>query len=207
MARYIESHLLAGPAGALEAILEAPDDQAPNEACVVCHPHPLYGGTMHNKVVHRLARGLRRRGSVVLRFNFRGVGRSQGKHADGAGEIDDARAVLEWLRTRYSDLPYALAGFSFGSRVILRLGCELRDAARLIAVGFPTHAGDTAFLAACGTPKFFIASSHDEHAPRQEMEAVYAMAAGPKQLIVIEAQDHFFTAGLDQLEEAVFSLG
>jgi len=137
VARRIESHLLDGPAGELEALLEPPEHHAPVEACVVCHPHPLYGGTMHNKVVHRIARGLRRRGSVVLRFNFRGVGRSQGEHADGTGEIEDARAALAWLRHRYPNLSYSLAGFSFGSRVILKLGCELMDATRLLAVGFP----------------------------------------------------------------------
>ena len=98
-------------------------------AAVVCHPHPLYGGTMHNKVVYRMARGLRRAGVVVLRFNFRGVGRSEGEHAHLEGEIEDARAALAWLRERYPDLPYALAGFSFGSRVITRLGCEAGGAA------------------------------------------------------------------------------
>src|SRR6202166_2818059 len=123
MARRIESLILDGPAGGLEALLEEPEDGEPREACLVCHPHPLFGGTMHNKVVYRLARGLRRAGAVVLRFNFRGVGASAGKHAHMEGEIEDARAALGWLRARYPELPYALAGFSFGSRVITRLGC------------------------------------------------------------------------------------
>ena len=95
MGRRIESLLLDGPAGKLEALLEEPEDRAPDEACVLCHPHPLFGGTMHNKVVYRMARALRRRGSVVLRFNFRGVGSSQGQHGEGVGEIEDARAALE----------------------------------------------------------------------------------------------------------------
>ncbi len=142
MARRIEAQLLDGPAGKLEALLEEPDDRPPGEACVLCHPHPLFGGTMHNKVVYRIARALRRRGSVVLRFNFRGVGRSQGEHAEGVGEIEDARAAVAWLCGRYPGLPCSLAGFSFGSRVILELGCELADAARLLAVGFPTRAGE-----------------------------------------------------------------
>src|SRR5215469_7250647 len=123
MARRIESHDVPGPAGILEALLEEPDERAPHMAALVCHPHPLYGGTMHNKVVYRLARGLRRAGCVVLRFNFRGVGRSHGEHAHLAGEIEDARMALDWLRARYPDLPYMLAGFSFGARVITRLGC------------------------------------------------------------------------------------
>jgi len=204
--RRIESHLLDGPAGKLEAIVEEPEDQEPVEACVVCHPHPLHGGTMHNKVVHRVARGLRRHGAVVLRFNFRGVGRSQGKHDHGAGEIHDARVALDWLRARYPHLPYSLAGFSFGSRVILNLGCALGDAARLIAVGFPTRAGAAAYLTSCTVPKFFISSTHDRYAPRAEMEELYATVSEPKRMIWIEARDHFFQGTLDRLEEAVFEL-
>jgi len=173
----------------------------------VCHPHPLYGGTMHNKVVHRMARGLRRRGSVVLRFNFRGVGRSHGQHADGVGEVEDARTALDWLRARYPSLPYALAGFSFGSQVILRLGCSIGDPARLIAVGFPAKTAGAEFLRTCAVPKFFIASTHDEYAPRPRTEALYAEIAEPKQLIWIEAEDHFFQGALDRLEETVLALG
>jgi len=207
VARRIESHWLDGPAGKLEALLEEPEDQAPNEACVVCHPHPLFGGTMHNKVVHRIARGLRRRGTVVLRFNFRGVSRSEGSHDQGVGEVDDARAGLDWLRVRYPGLPCALAGFSFGSRVVLKLGCASKDIARLIAVGFPTGEGHAASLETCHVPKFFITSTHDEFAPRMEMEALFNRIGEPKQLIWIEAADHFFAGALDQLEETVRALG
>src|SRR3984893_17411032 len=127
-------------------MLEEPEDGAPREACVVCHPHPLFGGTMHNKVVYRIARGLRRAGIVVLRFNFRGVGASEGEHANLTGEIEDARAALAWLRERYPGLPYALAGFSFGARVITRLGCATGDAAFLLAAGYPTHHGPNEYL-------------------------------------------------------------
>ena len=115
MPRRIESLTIPGPAGSLEALLEEPDHCEPRLAAVVCHPHPLFGGTMHNKVVYRIARGLRRAGIVVLRFNFRGVGRSEGEHAHMIGEVEDARAALEYLRARYPHLAYALAGFSFGS--------------------------------------------------------------------------------------------
>ena len=103
MPRRIESLLIDGPAGKLEALLEEPDDQAPREAVLVCHPHPQYGGTMHNKVVYRIARGMRRAGAVALRFNYRGVNLSEGKYDDGAGELEDARAVLEFLRARYPE--------------------------------------------------------------------------------------------------------
>ncbi len=208
MARRIESHLIDGPAGKLEAILEEPEDGNPREACLVCHPHPLYGGTMHNKVVHRIARGLRKSGSVVLRFNFRGVGRSAGKHDEGRGEVEDARSTLDWLRLRYPEIPYALAGFSFGSRVILRLGCALENPnpARLIAVGFPTKREPAAYLNACRVSKFFIQSTNDEHGPKAELEAIYAEAAEPKRLTFIEAVDHFFADNLDGLEKAIAAI-
>lgn len=202
MARRIESHFIDGPAGRLEALLEEPDDAPPIEACLVCHPHPLGGGTMQNKVVHRIARALRTSGRVVLRFNFRGVGRSAGEHAHGVGEVDDARAALAWLRGRYPELPYSLAGFSFGSRMILTLGCGLRDPAKLIAVGFPTNR-QLPFLSACGLPKVFISSTHDQYAPRAELDELFAGFAQPKQLVFVEAQDHFFAGALDELEAAV----
>jgi alpha/beta superfamily hydrolase len=203
VSRRIESHFIDGPAGQLEALLEEPEDVAPIEACLVCHPHPLGGGTMHNKVVHRMAKALRLSGRVVLRFNFRGVGKSAGEHAHGIGELEDARAALAWLRERYPQLPYALAGFSFGSRVILRLGCELGLATKLIAVGFPTTRETFPFLAACALPKIFISSTHDEFAPRETLEEWFAAFAEPKRLVWVEAQDHFFAGNLDGLEAAV----
>src|SRR5215207_348962 len=123
MARRIESHSIAGPVGKLEALLEEPEDGEPKEAILVCHPHPQHGGTMHNKVVYRIARGLRSTGCVVLRFNYRGVNLSEGSYGNGEGEMDDARIALDYLRSRYPELPFSLAGFSFGSRIALRLGC------------------------------------------------------------------------------------
>ncbi len=204
--RRIEALLLEGPAGKLEALLEEPEAGTPREACLVCHPHPLFGGTMHNKVVFRIARAMRRSGAVVLRFNFRGVGRSEGVHDGGggqsAGEVEDARAALGFLRDRYPDLPYSMAGFSFGSRVILRLGCALSPV-RLIAVGFPTSRGEFDFLAACAIPKYFIQSTIDEHGPKEALEAAFQGFAEPKSLRFIDAGDHFFTGALDRLEEAI----
>jgi alpha/beta superfamily hydrolase len=202
LARKIESHTIPGPSGSLEAILEEPEDRAPDFAAVVCHPHPLYGGTMHNKVVHRLARGLRRAGGVVLRFNFRGVGRSQGSHAHGEGEIDDARAAREWLAARYPQLPMQLAGFSFGARVITRLGC-VEPPSRMTAVGFPTRGADTRYLESCAVEKVFIQSTRDEYGPKPELEHLFASFAEPKRLLWVPAENHFFEGGLDGLEEAV----
>ena len=204
VSRRIESHFLAGPAGRLEALVEEPEDGAAHSAVLVCHPHPLYGGTMHNKVVFRIARGLRRAGLVVLRFNFRGVGRSQGEYAQIAGEIEDARAALGWLRQRYQGLRFALAGFSFGAQVITRLGCALEGARFLMAVGHPTERGND-YLEDCPVPKIFVQSTHDEFGPRPQLETLYAKLVQPKQLIWVEAADHFFAGGLDELEQAVKS--
>ncbi len=202
MARRIESHFLPGPAGRLEALLEEPEDAPPRLAVVLCHPHPRYAGTMHNKVVYRLARGLRSGGAVVLRFNFRGVGASAGEYGDLAGEVEDARAALQWLRARYPDIPFALAGFSFGARVITQLGCALPEARFLLATGLSNRLGSVEYLQTCRIPKFFIASTHDEYAPREEFQALYETFAGPKQLTWIEAENHFFAGALEQVEAA-----
>jgi uncharacterized protein len=163
--RKIESLFLEGPAGRLEALLEEPEEGSPSEAALVCHPHPQHGGTMHNKVVYRIARGLRSSGAVVLRFNYRGVNLSEGEYAHGEGELEDARVALAYLRGRYPSLPFTLAGFSFGSRIALRLGCEGAGARRVIAVGFPTTYKDRSFLENCTVPRIFIQSTRDQFGP------------------------------------------
>jgi hypothetical protein len=206
MARRIETHLIPGPAGKLEALLEEPDDREPSEIALVCHPHPLYGGTMHNKVVYRIARGLRKSGCAVLRFNFRGVNRSEGEHAHGVGEQDDARVALTWLRDRYAGLPFSLAGFSFGSRVILSMGCAEPEVRRLIAVGFPTRRSNLETLSACRAPKFFVQSTRDEHGPKEELEQIFASVAEPKKLTWIPADDHFFQGALPALEDEISAI-
>jgi alpha/beta superfamily hydrolase len=205
MARRIESHLLPGPAGKLEALLEEPEDSEPVEAALVCHPHPRHGGTMHNKVVYRIARGLRRAGCVVLRFNYRGVNLSEGSYDHGNGETEDARAALSWLRSRYPDLPYTLAGFSFGSRIILRLGCDLPDARRLVIVGFPLQY-EHGYLAECAQTKLFVQSTNDQYGPRPEFERMYESVREPKQLVWVPAEDHFFKGALIEFEEAIAGL-
>ena len=206
MARRIESLFLEGPAGKLEALLEEPEALAPREAVLVCHPHPQHGGTMHNKVVYRIARGMRRAGAVVLRFNYRGVYRSEGEYGDGIGETEDARAALQFLRSRYPELPFSLAGFSFGSRIILRLGCEVAGAARLIAVGFPASYPDSAELGRCDIPRVLIQSRKDQFCPMATMEQYFAKLTGPKELLWVDAQDHFFAGALDRFEETVYQV-
>lgn len=203
MARRIETLMLDGPAGKLEALLEGPEDREPVEAALVCHPHPQHGGTMHNKVVYRIARGLRHAGSVVLRFNYRGVNLSHGAYDEGVGETEDARAALALLRERYPGLPYAIAGFSFGSRIALQLGCETGGAARLIMAGFPSRYHGIEGLGRCPVPRVFIHSTHDEFGPVPEMQRYFDTLPEPKRLILVEAADHFFAGALDGFEEAV----
>ncbi len=207
MPRRIESLFVPGPAGRLEALLEEPEHGAPREAALVCHPHPQHGGTMHNKVVYRIARGLRQAGAVVLRFNYRGVNLSEGTYDQGEGELEDARTCLAYLRARYPELPLTLAGFSFGSRIVLRLGCSgaVRPR-RIIAAGFPAIYKDQAYLDGCTVPRIFIQSTHDQYGSVADIEPAVAALAEPKRLILIEARDHFFAGGLDRLEEAVAGL-
>lgn len=203
MPRRIESLFLDGPAGRLEALLEEPEDREPVAAALLCHPHPNHGGTMHNKVVYRVARGLRKAGCVVLRFNFRGVNLSEGEYGHWTGEREDALAALAHLRPLYPKLPYLLAGFSFGSRIILQVGCPTSHAKLLLAVGFPTRYQDAHEFVSCTTPMHFISSTNDEYGPPAEIEKMVAGLSGPKQLTMVEAQDHFFRDALDSLEEQV----
>lgn len=207
MARKIESLFLPGPAGRLEALLEEPEDGAVTGAALVCHPHPKGGGTMHNKVVYRIARGLRRTGHVVLRFNYRGVNLSDGVYDGGRGETNDARVALSELRTRYPDLPFTIAGFSFGSRITLKLAVEEPGAERAIAVGFPTRILERQYVHDVTIPKYFIQSTNDEFGPRDEFQIFYDTVPQPKQLTWIPAADHFFKDGLDEFERAVERVG
>jgi alpha/beta superfamily hydrolase len=204
MARRIESLFIEGPAGRLEALLEEPDEGAPRGAALICHPHPKHGGTMHNKVVYRLARGFRRAGAVVLRFNYRGVNLSEGQFDRGIGETEDARAALALLRSRYPGLVFSLAGFSFGSRIILKLGCEIAGVKQLVPVGFPISTDGTSALGRCPVPRTFIHSTNDQFGSVAELQAYFDTLEGPKDLIWIEAADHFFAGALDPFEEAVF---
>lgn len=206
MPRRIESLFIPGPAGRLEALLEEPDDQPPKEVVLICHPHPQYGGTMHNKVVYRIARAMRRAGAVALRFNYRGVNMSEGVYDNSIGELEDARAALDLLRSRYPDLPFSLAGFSFGSRIILRLGCEIPGATRLLAVGFPSGDAASRTLGQCQVPRVFIQSTNDQFGPRDTMESYFASLPGPKQLIWVPACDHFFADALDAFEQEICNL-
>jgi alpha/beta superfamily hydrolase len=164
---------------------------------------------MHNKVVYRMARALRGKGAAVLRFNFRGVHLSQGVHDEGRGETEDARAALMALWERYPGLPVTLAGFSFGSRVCVRLAASLDGPQpnRLILAGYPTIYRRHDLLYPLRVPRIFVHSTNDEFGPRAELQALYDRLWHPKQIHWIEARDHFFAGALDELERSISLLG
>jgi alpha/beta superfamily hydrolase len=185
---------LHGPAGKLEALLNTGREDAPY-AALVCHPHPMGGGTMHNKVVYHAMKAFSSSGIPVLRFNFRGVGLSEGAFDDADGEQEDARAALDWLDRNFNR-PILFAGFSFGSYVGLRATCGDARVKGLIGLGLPVHAEGRDytydFLPGCTQPKLFISGDHDQYGPRTIMERVLATASEPKHLVWIEGADHFF---------------
>ena len=206
MARRIETLMLDGPVGRLEAILEEPEGEL-TAVALLCHPHPQHGGTMHTKVVYRTARALRNSGAAVLRFHYRGVNLSEGAYDHGNGEIEDGRACLNWLRARYPHLPFCIAGFSFGSRIALKLAVDFDEASQVIAIGYPTKYQDRDYIHSVKVPKVFIQSTNDEHGPREELEVFYATLPEPKQLKWVEAKDHFFVDALDIFEQTVLETG
>ena len=198
---------LAGPAGRLEALLWTSPLAEPPFVAVVCHPHPLYGGTMHNKVVFQTAKALHERGATVLRFNFRGTGLSQGAHDRGIGEQGDVRAAIDYLAAEFPRRPILLAGFSFGSSVGLRVGCADPRVDRLIGLGLPVDSGnvDITFLRACTKPKLIIQGGNDQFGSRATLESLFATLPEPKHLVIVDGADHFFTGQLDQVAAAIDS--
>ena len=203
MPRRIESLFVPGPAGRLEALIEEPEETAPVGSALLCHPHPQHGGTMHNKVVYRVARGLRSTGHAVLRFNYRGVNLSEGSYDRGEGELEDARAALAVLRDRYPHLPLTLAGFSFGARVVLRLAASpATSAQRVIAVGFPVVYAERSALEEPSPERIFVHSTNDQYGTVEELTNMVARLAEPKRLEFVEAQDHFFAGALEKIGRA-----
>jgi alpha/beta superfamily hydrolase len=207
----IKSLFLEGPAGRLEALLNAGAGNA-THAAVVCHPHPLFGGTLHNKVVFHTMKALNSFGFPVLRFNFRGAGLSHGEHDQGNGEVEDVRTALDWLDAEFH-LPLVFAGFSFGAAVGLRAACSDARVKALIGVGVPAVpvAADTEiprtytldFLRDCARPKLFVSGARDQFGPRAKLETLVASASEPKKLVMIEGADHFFEGRLRELRETI----
>jgi alpha/beta superfamily hydrolase len=199
---------ISGPAGRLEALLEEPAnaDAGVRAAVVLAHPHPQYGGTMHTKVVYQTAKALGRIGCAVLRFNFRGVGLSEGAYADGPGEIADFRAALDFMRQRYPASRLWAGGFSFGSWIALTVGASDPAVSTLIALAPPLARYDFEPVRVSPKAKFFIQGEFDELCPLKEMQRFYARAEEPKELVVIDGADHLFDGKTIEVGVAVEDL-
>ena len=204
---------LVGPAGRLEAVVNEGASHAPC-AALVCHPHPLGGGTLHNKVVYHAMKAINAPefglGWPVLRFNFRGTGLSEGVH-DGEAETGDVLAALQWLENEYK-MPVVVVGFSFGAAMSLRACCGRTangdsQVKAIAALGLPTRSPGRdyhySFLKDCGIPKLFVSGDRDQFAPAATLEQVVAAAADPRQLVLIPAADHFFAGQLEPMQQAL----
>jgi len=194
---------LPGPAGRLEAILQECDSGLPAFAALVCHPHPLFGGTMHNKVVQRMAATLHDMGGTTLRFNFRGVEKSEGRFDEGRGEVDDARAALDWLRRHRPGTPLLAAGFSFGSRVAARVAAEEADVERVVLVAPPLAGGGFEAMRTSPVPKLVLQGTADDLCPLAALQAEFPGWAEPKRLVTIDGATHFFDRQLGELAKAL----
>jgi alpha/beta superfamily hydrolase len=196
---FVGRTIIPAPHGQLEAIYHPSTEQAERVALVL-HPHPLYGGTMHNKVAVHMAKALEAAGYVTLRFNFRGVGESTGSHDGGRGAADDARVALDYLLAHQPAAGEVLvAGFSFGASVALRFGCADARVHRLIAVGTPASWLDPTLLTSCGKPIAFIHGERDQTAPLAALEKL----VGRERIRIIPGADHFFEQHLDDLRAAI----
>jgi len=198
----LESPDLRGPAGALEAVLQRREGIDPEIAAVVCHPHPLHGGTLHNKVVHRVAATLHELGAAVLRFNFRGAGKSEGVHDEGRGELEDARAALAWMRERFPGARFWLAGFSFGSWIAARLAAE-EPVERVILVSPPVQRSGFSVMRSSPVWKLVIQGTSDVVCPAEALEPEFAVWREPKRLILVPEASHFYDKRLTALADAL----
>jgi hypothetical protein len=194
---------IPGPVGRLEALLQERHPGIHDVTAVVCHPHPLYGGTLHNKVVHRVAGVLHARGASTLRFNFRGVGKSAGGFDRGVGELEDARAALGWLRDRVPGVPVVVAGFSFGSWVAARLAASEPTVGSLVMVGPPVAVADFSVLRDLATPKLVVQGERDEVCPPADLAAALPTWCAPRVLRMVEGAGHFFDRRLVELAAAL----
>jgi len=194
---------IPGPAGQLEALLEWDPQQAARRVALVCHPHPVYGGTLHNKVVFRAAKAALAAGLPTLRFNFRGAGKSTGTFDQGNGEREDVRAALNHLAGRFPSLPIHLIGFSFGAWVGLAVGADDQRVSALVGLGLPVDSHDCSFLRQIDKPKLIIQGTQDQYGSKQRVAELYASLAQPKQIHWVEGADHFFTGRLVEVQEAL----
>lgn len=175
-------------------------------SALVCHPHPLYGGTMHNKVVYHAMKTLHGFGFPVLRFNFRGAGLSEGEHDQGRGEVDDVKAAVNWLDSEFH-LPIIFCGFSFGTATGMRAACPDARVSAIISLGTPVAVEGRAYaynyLRECRKPKLFVSGSRDQFGPQQSLAKVVDLAADPKEMVVVSGGDHFFEGHLLEMQAAL----
>jgi uncharacterized protein len=205
--------MIPGPAGQIEALFwftSVDEGVDPPLAAVVCHPHPLFGGTMHNKVVYRAAKAIHRFGLPVARFNFRGAGRSEGVHDNGRGETEDTLAVIDFLAHKYPGVPLLVAGFSFGAWVGSRAGCGDPRVKELLCLGLPVGGQDPrdfAYLGVCEKPKLLLTGEFDRFGPPAELRGlVEKFPLGIQretQMRIIPGADHFFAEHLDDMGRAI----
>jgi alpha/beta superfamily hydrolase len=200
-------HDLKGPAGRLEALIDAPAGKT-KAAVAFAHPLPTHGGTMHTKAVYQATKGLVRAGCAVLRFNFRGVGASEGSFTGGPGEKEDFKAALDYISARHPDLHLWSAGFSFGSWIALETGADDDRVTVLIGIAPPvTRQGyDFSNTKRSLKPKFFIQGEADDICPLQDMWAFYSELPEPKELVIIDAADHLFDGHATEVGEAIEDL-
>jgi alpha/beta superfamily hydrolase len=196
---------IGGPAGPLEVLLDEPQGP-PKAACVFSHPHPLYGGTMHTKAVYQAAKALARIGTATLRFNFRGVGSSGGTHDGGPGEMDDYRAALDVVASRYPGLPLWAAGFSFGSWVAWNVALDDPRVTVLLGLGLPVNRFDFSPVKESVKAKFLIRGELDELVSVRAIRTFYSELQEPKELVVIDGADHLFDGKTSEVGEAVEDL-
>ena len=200
---------IAGPAGRLEALLEEPAP-APGgllrAAVVFAHPHPLHGGTMHTKAVYRGTKALAALGCAVLRFNFRGVGRSDGSFDNAVGEVEDFRAGLGFMAAHYPDAPLWTAGFSFGAFVSLTAGARDDRVSRLIGIAPALHMYDFSFLKTSTKPKYFVQGERDELCPLPQMQAFFGELLPPKELAVVAGANRLFNGQVEEVGAALTRL-
>jgi hypothetical protein len=219
------THYIPGPSGRLEALVTEPASlcttasprgagapagtaaaRPPTAAVILAHPHPQYGGTMHTKVVFHAAKAFCRLGCAVLRFNFRGVGVSNGTFAEGVGELDDFRAGLDFMAARYPGVPLWAAGVSFGSWVAMTAGAQDDRVTTLTGIALPSQLFDFSVVRDSTKPKYFIHGEHDELCPLRGVWELYGHMAEPKELVVIDGADHLFDGRVSEVADAIEDL-
>jgi len=196
----LETFFLQGPAGRIECLQKLPLVDPGTAAAIVCHPHPLFGGTMHNKVVHAIAGALVALGLPTFRFNFRGAGLSEGKHDNGHGEQMDLGIVLDEVARRFPERPLLVAGYSFGAYVGLRVGCADARVVGLIGVGVPVALFDFSFLAACPKPLFVIQGDRDRFGSLPIVVAMSSASGGGARVLPVAGAEHGFAGAIDPLQ-------